>query len=232
MKITPIEIRQKSFKDKVFGGYEKEEVDAFLSSLSQVWENMLNENRELRIRLESTEKEVQKLREVENSLFKTLKTAEDTSNSIVEQATKKSELTIREAEMQADALLKEAKWQAKSIREEAEDEAKRTYNNLQKELKSLEREFISLEHNRDSLLAELQAIAQDVLDKIVKSHGRKASGFQIPDKVTSYQSSIVPEAPKVQSQPVKQQEAKVQETAPKVENDDDDASESFFDQLK
>ena len=40
MKVTPIEIRQKDF-NKVFRGYDKEEVDAFLKSLSQEWEKLM-----------------------------------------------------------------------------------------------------------------------------------------------------------------------------------------------
>ena len=45
MKITPIEIRQKTF-EKVFRGYDKEEVQAFLQSLSQEWERLNAELRE------------------------------------------------------------------------------------------------------------------------------------------------------------------------------------------
>ena len=44
MKITPLEIRQKTF-EKVFRGYEKDEVNAYLQSLSMEWERMLDENK-------------------------------------------------------------------------------------------------------------------------------------------------------------------------------------------
>src|SRR5689334_10007246 len=104
MKITPIEIRQKSF-EKVFRGYDKEEVDAFLLSLSQEWERVIDENKEYRIKLEVAEREVKKLREVETSLYKTLKTAEDTSTHLVEQATKSAEMQMKEAQVKADSLL-------------------------------------------------------------------------------------------------------------------------------
>lgn len=72
MKITPLEIRQKAF-EKVLRGYDKDEVNAFLQTLSQEWERSLDESKEIRIKLEATEREVSKLREVESSLFKTLK---------------------------------------------------------------------------------------------------------------------------------------------------------------
>ena len=45
MKITPIEIRQKVFEKKL-RGYDKDEVQAFLQSLSNEWERVLDENKE------------------------------------------------------------------------------------------------------------------------------------------------------------------------------------------
>ena len=60
MKITPLEIRQKSFEKKI-RGYDKEEVTAFLLSMSNEWERLIDEQKELKIKLEQSEKEVQKL---------------------------------------------------------------------------------------------------------------------------------------------------------------------------
>ena len=55
MKITPIEIRQKTF-DKAFRGLDKEEVNAFLLTLSQQWEKVQDENKDLRLKLEAMTK--------------------------------------------------------------------------------------------------------------------------------------------------------------------------------
>ena len=46
MKITPLDIRQKTF-ERAFRGVDKDEVDAFLLTLSQQWERMTDENREV-----------------------------------------------------------------------------------------------------------------------------------------------------------------------------------------
>ena len=43
MKITPLDIRQKTF-EKAFRGLDKDEVNAFLLTLSQHWEKMMDEN--------------------------------------------------------------------------------------------------------------------------------------------------------------------------------------------
>ncbi|MEY3405799.1 MAG: hypothetical protein RL161_1229, partial [Bacteroidota bacterium] len=69
MKITPLEIRQKTF-EKNLRGYDKDEVNAFLGTMSQEWEKMLDELKEARMKLESAEREVAKLREVESTLYK------------------------------------------------------------------------------------------------------------------------------------------------------------------
>src|SRR5215204_3964512 len=104
MKITPLEIRQKAF-EKNFRGYNQDEVNAFLQTLSQEWERVADEGKELRLKLEATEREVLKLREVESSLFKTLKTAEDTGASVIEQARQAAQLGLRESQLKADAML-------------------------------------------------------------------------------------------------------------------------------
>ena len=104
MKITALDIRQKTF-EKAFRGLDKDEVQAFLQTVSQQWERMGDENRELRLKLEHATQDVSKMREVETSLYRTLKTAEDTGNSITEQAQRDADLRVREAQLQAEQLL-------------------------------------------------------------------------------------------------------------------------------
>ena len=125
MRVTPLDIRQKTF-EKNFRGYEKDEVNAFLLTLSQEWERILDENKELRIKLEATEREVTKLREVESSLYKTLKTAEDTGANVIEQARMAADLHLRESQMQAEGILNEAKTKARNTIEES-DYAQKKY---------------------------------------------------------------------------------------------------------
>ncbi len=122
-EITPLEIRQKQF-ERTLRGYDKDEVSAFLLSLSQEWERMQDEAKEMRIKLEATEREVVKLREVESSLYKTLKTAEDTGSNMIEQANKAAELHLKETQFKGEQMLNEVKAKAKDTMELAEDTAK------------------------------------------------------------------------------------------------------------
>jgi cell division initiation protein len=164
MRITPLEIRQKTF-EKNFRGYEKDEVNAFLLTLSQEWERILDESKELRIKLESSEREVSKLREVENSLYKTLKTAEDTGANVIEQARQTAELHLRESQLKAEAMLNEAKSKAKDTIEESDMRAKQLLAEMEDRLKLLVENYKKLESSRDDLLTELKRIASDALER-------------------------------------------------------------------
>lgn len=168
MRITPIEIRQKTF-EKNFRGYEKDEVNAFLLTLSQEWERLNDENKELRIRLEATEREVTKLREVESSLYKTLKTAEDTGAHVIEQARVTAELHMKETQLKAEALMNEAKSKAKDTIEESDQRAKEIVAEMEDRLKVLVENYKKLETAREDLLSDLKRFANDMLDRVERS---------------------------------------------------------------
>jgi len=167
MKITPLEIRQKGF-EKVFRGFDKDEVNAFLMTLSNQWERTLDEQKELRYKLEAAEKEVAKLREVESSLFKTLKTADDTATNLVEQASKAADLHMRETQMKAEALLNEAKNKARAIMEKAEVQAREIIEDMHDEVRTLEQTYKAIENHRDNLINDLKLSSSDLIEKVEK----------------------------------------------------------------
>lgn len=165
MKVTPLDIRQKSF-EKVLRGYDKDEVTAFLLSLSQEWERVQDETKEMRIKLEATEREVTKLREVESSLYKTLKTAEDTGANVIEQANKAAELHLKEVQLKAEALLNEAKTKAKDTIEQSEATSRQMVEEMEERLKILVQNYKSIESERANLLGDLKRMAGETLDKV------------------------------------------------------------------
>lgn len=167
MKITPLEIRQKSF-EKAFRGVNKEEVNSFLLSLSHEWERMLDENKDLKINKEKLEAEVQKLREVETTLFKTLKTAEDTGASVVEQANKTAQLHLKETQINSDGMINDAKMKAKAIVDKAEAEAREILEEMNKDVKDLEENYRFVENQRDNVISQLKLLSGDVMSKVEK----------------------------------------------------------------
>jgi cell division initiation protein len=164
MKVTPLEIRQKTF-ERTLRGYDKDEVNAFLLSLSQEWERMNDEVKESRMKLDAAEREVAKLREVESSLYKTLKTAEDTGANVVDQARKAAELHLREAQISADAMLNEAKGRAKNVIEEADETSRQLLGEMEDKLKELVSQYKNLESQRNNLVDDLRRLANETLDR-------------------------------------------------------------------
>ncbi len=181
MKITPLEIRQKTFEKKL-RGFDKDEVNAFLLSMSNEWERILDENKELRIKLDQAEKEVQKLREVESSLFKTLKTAEDTGANLIDQATKAAELHMKETEMKSEALLSESKSKARAIIEKAESEARQLVDEMQGAVKDLEQNYRTIENHKENVISELKNLSSDILDRIQRTDKSRGE-FKMEDHV-------------------------------------------------
>ncbi|MFK7899610.1 MAG: DivIVA domain-containing protein [Cyclobacteriaceae bacterium] len=167
MKITPLEIRQHTF-EKAMRGYNKDEVHAFLLSISQEWEKINEENKDLKAKYTRSEQDVAKLREVESSLFKTLKTAEDTGSSMVEQAKKESELMLKESQMNSDAILNDARNQSKALIEEAEQKAKNVLIGMKDELNYLEAQYRTLKNDKENVLLELKNLSTLIMDKAAK----------------------------------------------------------------
>lgn len=165
MKITPIEIRQHTF-EKGLRGYKPDDVDAFLVSLSQEWERVTNDHKMLKMQLELAEKELGKLKEFEMTLFRTLKTAEDNSAQITEQANKASEGYINEAKQKADEILADARKRTALMVKDAENQSRFLKDNILNDLKSLEHDFKALEGYKENLAVQIRALASNAVDSV------------------------------------------------------------------
>ena len=192
MKLSPLDIRQKTF-EKSFRGIDKDEVQAFLNTVSQEWEKQSDENRELRLKLEHAQQDVQKMREVESSLYRTLKTAEDTSQAITEQAQRDADLRIREAQLQAEQLLSEARQRARALTDESQQTAEKIVADMQREVTGMGQECQRLEQQLDTLVRDLHHLATDALDKVEKARGRAKAG---PAAILSRAAAVQVERPK------------------------------------
>lgn len=165
MKITPIEIRQHTF-ERGLRGYRVEDVDAFLVSLSQEWERVTGEHKMLKMQLELAEKELGKLKEVEMTLFRTLKSAEDTSVQITEQANKTAETYLTEARQKADDILADARKKSALMVQDAENQARFLKDNMLNDLKALEHDFKALENYKENLAVQIRALASNAVDSV------------------------------------------------------------------
>jgi cell division initiation protein len=165
MKITPLDIKQKEF-NKEFRGYVKEDVDAFLKSLATEWEKMMTELKSTSTKLEVAEREVTRLKEVESSLFKTIKNAEDTGANMIDFAQKQADLHLREAKINAEYIMNEARTRAQALLEEAECDADAMAVNAKNKLENIEKELKDLVHRREDVLRQLRSLGESLLQKV------------------------------------------------------------------
>lgn len=193
MKITPLELRQFEF-EKTFRGYSIEEVDMFINNLAQEWERVLTETKMMRMQLELAEKEAAKLREIELTLFKTLKTAEDTSTMITEQANqqaakniseanRKAEKQITDAQLLAEKYVVEARMEAEKILSDARIRANETIQlaneqaayvkeNVLSDVKAIENDFHSLVNYKEQLLTQMRGFASATIEHVERFEAR------------------------------------------------------------
>ena len=176
MKISPTAIRQKSFETS-FRGFEKKQVTDFLEEMSVIMEQINQENLDLRSRLQQVEAEAKRLKDVEDSLFRTLKTAEDTGAAIITEATEAADQIIAEANQIAEETTKDAQRyadelgtysaeQARIITSAAEESAKETMRSLTENIKGLIKSYEGLVEQREALVKSLRRLSQDALNQI------------------------------------------------------------------
>jgi DivIVA domain-containing protein len=159
MKITALEIEQRQF-EKSFRGYDIDEVNRFLANIAAEWDRSSNETKMLKMQLEISEKEASKLREVEHTLIKTLKTAEEASSKIAESAKNEASKKIEDAEYRSKQILSDAQNTAAQIITDAEQKSRSIQSAAKAEFQESEDRFASLEQGRDSLVAQLSQIAE------------------------------------------------------------------------
>ncbi|QRR03628.1 DivIVA domain-containing protein [Dyadobacter sandarakinus] len=165
MKISAIDIRKHTF-EKIFRGYDPDEVDAFLNSLSQEWERVSSENNLLKMQLEYAEKELAKLKDIESTLFRTLKAAEDTSRMIEKEANENAEKRIEESRLAANDLVAEAENRTNRIVQETEEKLKRFKDDFAAEIRVQERDFKAIENFRENLIVQLSSLANSTMETV------------------------------------------------------------------
>lgn len=189
MKISPIDIRQHTF-EKGFRGYDIDDVNAFLNSLSQEWERVMNENKMLKMQLEIAEKELNKLRDVEMTLFRTLKTAEDTSIQITEQANRAAEKYLEESRRKTDEAIAETRRKASMIVQDAENEAKYIREEIINELKNQERDFKAMEKYRDNLVVQLKSLVSNTNETVERFEKKFSEDSSFAQKMEEIKQQV------------------------------------------
>ncbi|MCJ7552777.1 MAG: DivIVA domain-containing protein [Ignavibacteriaceae bacterium] len=115
MKISPVSIKRQEFSKKM-RGYDPEEVQAFLEKLADDIDELLNENEELNVVVETLNEKLTEFQKIEKNLQDTLLKAQESSTKAIESTKKQSNLMIKEAELKAAQIVEKARESANEIR--------------------------------------------------------------------------------------------------------------------
>lgn len=131
MALTPLDIQHKEFPVKL-KGYDKEQVNDFLDTITKSYEEVLRDNKDLHKQLKFSEEKNQHFINLQDALNKSIVVAQDAADRLKENARKEAEIILFEAEKSADRLLHEAAGKATKINEETDIVRKESRNFKQK----------------------------------------------------------------------------------------------------
>ncbi|NOY83706.1 MAG: DivIVA domain-containing protein [Nitrospirae bacterium] len=107
MKLSPLELRQISFK-KGFRGYSPLEVDTFIESLADDLEELLGKMADYKDQQDRQSKTIAELEKTEGALTETLLMAQKAMENVKANAQAEGHLIIRQAEVRAEEITAEA----------------------------------------------------------------------------------------------------------------------------
>ncbi len=111
--ITPMDLHNREFKVG-FRGYEKDDVDAFMSQLASDYEVVFRDNREMKEVIEQLRDKLAQYEQMEQTMNNTLVLAQETAENVKAAARKEAELIVQSAEQQKAHMIQNT---AKSIRD-------------------------------------------------------------------------------------------------------------------
>lgn len=150
MALTPLDISKVEFT-KSFRGYSEEEVDDFLEKVVKDYEELYRENLELKEQVEREARNLDKYKNLEETLKNTLVLAQ-----------KAAEDNKLNSAREAENIVNEAKNKAQSIILEANNEVKE----LQRQFSDLQRQLLLFRTKHRSLLnAQLELLKDDELSE-------------------------------------------------------------------
>lgn len=133
--MTIEEIRDKKFNTKLFG-YGPKEVDGFLSTVAEAFEEVTNEAGTLAEEVKRISDDLELYKGREESIIKTMMTSQKVCEDMKKNAEKESQIILAEAEIKAERILKEADQKASVIRDEIM-ELRRQKTQFEESLRSL-----------------------------------------------------------------------------------------------
>lgn len=119
MRLAPLDIYNKKFRQTAFGGYRRLDVDSFLEEVARDYEALMHENVELRQQVEEMGKRLADYARLEESIRKALVLAQNAADEARASARRESELILQEARQEAARIREAAHEQVRREEEES-----------------------------------------------------------------------------------------------------------------
>ena len=151
---------------KSFRGYDVSEVDAYVQSVQHQETESQNALAKSNQKTAELEAEVARLREIESSLFRALKLAEESQQNFTAKMEKEAKSILDKASKEAEAIKKKADTEAQKQAVLTENERKQTLAQANQELKEQERQLRNLQEAKIEIANQLKQISEQTLGSI------------------------------------------------------------------
>ena len=195
MRLTPLDIRHKEFA-RAMRGYKDLEVDEFLDDIADEFERLFNENIDYKDRLETLEEKIEQYRNIEDTLKKTLISAQQQAEEMKQNAKKESDLILRDAELKSRGIINDSYAERQKIQRSV-SALKQKQEDLRFQLKSVIESYAKiLEQDGDYVLAEPAdleiAAAESDLAPLTETAAASAGEEEVPPGVEGAVSREIP----------------------------------------
>lgn len=194
MAISPMDIHNKEFSTVRVGGYNKEEVDAFLDLVADELDRLIRRYQEQSMMVEDLKQKLARFEEMQQTLQNAIINAQRSADQIVE-----------EAKAQAQALLREAQEQKARLAADAQAERERilaVYSGLKEQVFSYLSTVRELLDRNRAMLSEYEA-------RLMSREPKDTGAAFIPsppeefmgEKAVPTEAPATPEAPSIIAEP-------------------------------
>ncbi len=105
--ITPLDVQKKQFS-KAISGYNRDEVDDYLTMIAGALEKHINENINLKEKLDRKDEQINHYKNIERTMSDTLVVAKQAAEELVAGARQNSDNLLQQAELSAQQLKRDA----------------------------------------------------------------------------------------------------------------------------
>src|ERR671922_831219 len=104
MRLSPADIRQQHFTERMLRGFDKDEVDRFLDQIAEDYEAVIKENALLKEQLSAFEERSRATADLERTLQDTLVSTQRVTDEMRSAGKREVELMLREAKLAGEKV--------------------------------------------------------------------------------------------------------------------------------